>query len=170
VPPRTGRTKLAKTPYTDYAPAKNGVELLQRWIKRGRESQFCHYEMASLLEVRSRMLGIPVILFTTIVGASIFSSFSESADTRVAVGLLSLAAAVLSSLQTFFNYSDRAEKHRRAAAKFSSVRRRMELHAVREAVDPELMNVFREELDELASESPHVPQHVYSRVIRQANS
>jgi hypothetical protein len=45
---------------------------------------------------------------------------------------VSVTAAVLSSLQTFFIHSDRAEKHRASAARFGAARRKLEVGFARQ--------------------------------------
>ena len=44
----------------EYRPPVNEDELLLKWIRRARESQKSHYDMADLLAARNRMFGIGV--------------------------------------------------------------------------------------------------------------
>lgn len=139
------------------------------WLRRARESQMAHYEMASLLAHRSQWLGVPVILITAAVGTSVFASIAAQAvsvGAKVTVGILSVMAAVLSSLQTFFKYSERAERHRAFAARFGAVRREFEVLFAEDCVTQErhYINVLREKLDRLAEEAPNVPASVFSYV------
>lgn len=87
-------------------------------------------------------------------------------EAKLAVGLLSVLAAILSSLQTFFKFSERAEKHRLFAARFGSVRREFEGFYAAGSVEnePNYLNVLRDKLDRLAEEAPHVPSTVFSKV------
>jgi hypothetical protein len=128
-----------------------------------------HYQMADTLESRGRFLGVPVILLTALIGTGVLASVATDVipnGSKIVAGLLSLAASVLSSLQTFFNYSDRAEKHRNSAARFGVVRRKLEnLYAQRsEAISQQLVDSLRQELDALAQESPRVPGGVFRKV------
>ena len=114
---------------TLYQPPQDVKELVLAWLRRARESQMAHYEMANVLSRRSQWLGVPVILITAIVGTSVFASIAAepiAVEAKVVVGLLSVFAAVLSSLQTFFKFSERAEKHRAFAARYGAVRREIE--------------------------------------------
>ena len=60
---------------------------------------------------------------------------------QILIGLASVAAAILSSLQTFLGYSERAEKHRLAGAKYGALGR--ELESLRENSD----GVSNEQMD-----------------------
>ena len=79
------------------------------------------------------LLGIPVTITATIVSTSIFASINSSPDTgwKIAAGLVSLFAAVLAALQTFFKFPESGERHRVAAAKYAAVRRRLEIFVLR---------------------------------------
>ncbi|MCH8621580.1 DUF4231 domain-containing protein [Undibacterium sp. TS12] len=152
-----------------YQPPQNERELVLAWLRRARESQMAHYEMANQLATRERWLGVPVILITTIIGTSVFASLTASTiapEAKIIVGLLSVLAAVMSSLQTFFKYSERAEKHRSTAARFGTIRRKLEViyaeHA--ETEDHHYVTAMREELDRLVEEAPHVPVDVFEKI------
>jgi hypothetical protein len=79
---------------------------------------------------------------------------------------LSIAAAVLSSLQTFFGYADRAEKHRVSAARFGAVRRQFEnVYAKRDkGIDGKVVEKLCQDLDALAKESLNVPERTFLQV------
>ena len=72
-----------------------------------------HYKMALRYERRHGLLGVPVIITTTVVSTAIFASIQEQAgpDLKIATGLISISSVVLAALQTFFNYSDLAQRH-----------------------------------------------------------
>ncbi|GAB3550385.1 hypothetical protein GCM10027343_33320 [Noviherbaspirillum agri] len=152
-----------------YQPPQNERELVLAWIRRARESQMAHYEMANIFSARERWLGVPVILISTIIGTTVFASVSTQAiapETKIAVGMLSVLAAVLSSLQTFFKYSERSEKHRSAGARYSAARRKLEVIYAEntESQEKHYIATLREELDRLGEESPHVPVSVFEKV------
>ena len=157
------------TPSSQYQPPQNERELVLAWIRRARESQMAHYEMANIFSARERWLGVPVILITTIIGTSVFASLSAQTvapEAKIAVGMFSVVAAVLSSLQTFFKYSERSEKHRAAGARFGAVRRKLEaIYAeISKSQEEHFVATLREELDRLAEESPHVPVAVFEKI------
>jgi len=152
----------------EYRPPVNEDELLLKWIRRARESQKSHYDMADLLAARNRMFGIGVTALSALVGTTVFLSLVVEADSpwaRLAVGLVSIAAAVSAALQTFLRYAERAEAHRSAGARYGAVRRRLEaIHAGdRGARDGRYVSEVREILDRLAEDSPSVPPRVFRR-------
>jgi hypothetical protein len=71
-----------------------------------------------------------------------------------------VAAAILASLQTFLGYSERAEKHRVAGAKYGAVGRELEtLRASARSESDEVISEVRKRLDE----SPNNPIWLYQR-------
>jgi hypothetical protein len=138
------------------------------WIRRARESQIRHYTTADRLTASGRKLGLAVIAITTATGTSAFLSLVATAispQLRIVIGLTSIGAAVLASLQTFLRYSERAELHRRAGAQYGAARRRLEaIHAS----DPYMHDMrdiesVRDELDQIAQNAPHLPRGVVGR-------
>jgi hypothetical protein len=143
------------TPTSKYTPPGTPEELVLAWLRRARESQLSHYEMANRLAKRNLMMGVPVIAITALVGTSAFGSIVADPVpilAKVAAGGASVLAAVLASLQTFFKFSERAERHKTFAAKFGAVRRELEtLHASgKVAQEANFVNVLRDKLDKLA--------------------
>jgi hypothetical protein len=146
-----------------YDPPADARALVLKWIRRARESQMRHYTMADRLTARGKRLGLCVIGITAVTGTSAFLSLVAHAVTpalHVAIGMTSISAAVLASLQTFLRYSERAELHRRAGARYGAVRRRLEaIHAADPFMhDMRDIEVAREELDDIAQNAPHVPR------------
>lgn len=144
-----------------YRPPPDARTLVLEWTRRAREAQIRHYATADRLTGYGRRLGLAVIGITTITGTSAFLSLVATAvspELRVAIGMTSIGAAVLASLQTFLRYSERAELHRRAGAQYGAVRRRLEtIHAA----DPEVhdareIDIVRDELDHIAQNAPHL--------------
>lgn len=149
---------------SSYEPPKNDADLLLAWLRRARESQFAHYAFADRLAWKGQTLGVPVILLTTLVGATALSSVAAAVVptfAKVIVGALSLLAAVLSALQTFFKYAERAERHRVFGARYGALRRELEqLHSNGGKTNDKL----RQALDKLAEDAPAVPEGVFRSV------
>ncbi|WP_045458648.1 SLATT domain-containing protein [Caballeronia cordobensis] len=146
-----------------FEPPRDMHALVLAWIRRARESQIRHYTMADRLTACGRRLGLAVIGITAATGTSAFLSLVATAvspDVRVVIGMTSLSAAVLASLQTFLRYSERAELHRRAGAQYGAVRRRLEaIHAADPCVhDARALDAVRDELDHIAQNAPHLPR------------
>ncbi|OLL28543.1 hypothetical protein BTH42_26935 [Burkholderia sp. SRS-W-2-2016] len=154
-----------------YTPPGDETELLLKWIRRARESQMSHYDMADLLSARARRLGWLVTVLSAFVGTAVFVSLSAppiSIEMRIFVGLVSVAAAISAALQTFLRYAERAEKHRAAGARYGAVRRRLEavFAGDPDARDGHYLSSIRIELDRLAEDSPNVPPWIFYRTQR----
>ena len=148
---------------SSYDPPRDTPALVLAWIRRARESQIRHYTMADRLTRCGRRLGLGVIGITAATGTSAFLSLvaqAVSPDVRIIIGMTSLSAAVLASLQTLLRFSERAELHRRAGAQYGAVRRRLEaLHAASPCVhDACVIDAVRDELDHSAQTAPHLPR------------
>lgn len=155
-----------------YNSPKTKSELLERWLRRARESQFAHYEAADRLKRLNYWFGVPVVAITSIVGTSVFSSISSTGglddNTRIAVGAISVMAAVLASLQTFLGFSERAERHRITGARYGIARRALEDLGARGAdgVSQDEMDQIRKEIDSLAVEAPNISKRVLERAMK----
>ena len=146
-------------------PPDDTRSLLLQWIRRARDAQIRHYEMADRLSAYGRHLGLAVIGMTALTGTSSFLSLVTTAvspELRIIVGMTSMGAAVLASLQTFLRFSERADLHRRAGARYGAVRRRLEAMLVRSTNGQDMcdMTAVRDELDRIAQAAPHVPRRV----------
>lgn len=150
---------------TRYLPPVNEAELVLAWLRRARESQFSHYDAAKRLGRYGRFFGVPVIVITAIVGASAFASILTQTVplyAKMIAGLCSLSATVLSSLQTFFRFSERSERHRIFGAKFGAVRRELEVLHIQTQIRSAELNAVRVKLDRLAEEAPDVDAAAFS--------
>jgi hypothetical protein len=157
-------------PTSRYQPPSTQHELILAWVRRSRESQLAHYEMATILQERGTYLGWPVIVITAAVGTSAFVSLtnSPSKTTTLVVGLVSILAAVLSSLQTFFKFSERSETHRVFGAKYGSLRRELEgLFVSDETLDERVIDAVRRKIDLLAEDAPAIPERIFSKIQRE---
>ncbi|WP_027214266.1 SLATT domain-containing protein [Burkholderia sp. WSM2232] len=154
-----------------YEPPVDEQQLLLKWIRRARESQMSHYDMADLLSARDRQIGWLVTVLAAFVGTAVFASLNSSGvsfQIRLLVGVVSVVAAVSSALQTYLRYAERAEKHRTAGARYGAVRRRLEAVFAGDAgvLDGHYLSAIREELDRLAQDSPNVPPRNFYRTQR----
>jgi predicted methyltransferase len=132
-----------------------------------------HYIAWETAARKNKWLGIPVVITTTIVGTAIFGTLQESPGVawKIVAGLLSLSAAVLSTLQTTLKYSEIAEKHKTAGAKYAAMRRGLDIFILKHRGESkEKRQVALQEFEEiatkfaeLAEESPSIPDKVYDR-------
>lgn len=145
---------------------RNVEEVLDEWFRRVAVTQVAHYMSADYFGARKYWLGVPAIILSTLVGTSVFATVQKQPEVwlQISVGLASVAAAVLASLQTFLGYAERAEKHRIAGAKYGALGR--ELEQIRSSAETPLHDAIleiRKRLDDLAVESPNNPFRIYRR-------
>jgi hypothetical protein len=144
----------------------NPQQVLDDWYERVAVTQRAHYLSADHYGARKYWLGIPAVVLSTFVGTSVFATVQKQPDfwLQITVGLASVAAALLASLQTFLGYSERAEKHRIAGAKYGALGRELEqLRASDVPPSAEAMSQVRKRLDDLAVESPNNPLAIYRK-------
>src|SRR5256885_11332857 len=78
--------------------------LLQDWHNRAAAAQHAHYLLAHRLRRRNLGLGIPAVVFSSIVGTSLFATLTrENVHTslRILIGCISVLAAAAAALPTF---------------------------------------------------------------------
>jgi hypothetical protein len=121
--------------------------------------------LASRLAQDNIRFGVPVVILTSLVGTSVFASIGRTVDLwlKIGIGMISVLAAVLASLQTFLRFGERAEKHRSAAELWASIRREIDemlaLHPTYLASrgDPQkYLDDLRRRMDEIAQQSPEM--------------
>src|SRR4051794_9956662 len=159
------RSSLVETASFQQPPSPSF--LLKTWYDRITWVQIAHFDAAMRFGSRNLQMGLPAIILSTIVGTSVFASLNN--DTipqwaKITVGVISIAAAVLTALQTFLSFSERAEKHRITAVRYGAVGRQIEqfLETGSAANDKTeaLINQVRESLNRLAEECPVLPPDI----------
>ncbi len=167
--PRATRTK---SPRPKVAWTDEVERLYESWHRRVAAAEAGHRMMADRLRRRYSWLGLPVVVFTTVVGTSAFASLQDHEVgafwLRFSVGAVSILAAALSSLQTFLGYAQRSEGHRIGAVRYEDLRRDMaETRALpREARDDaqrELDSV-RQRMDRYGKESPLIGEKAWAKL------
>ncbi|MEH1168074.1 SLATT domain-containing protein [Micromonospora sp. CPCC 205539] len=152
------------------------LTLLERLRLRAHRSSRAQYLAGKRANWWHNFLGIPVVVSTAIVGTSIFANISSKPQTAwvILAGALSLLAAVLASLQTFFKFSERAEKHRNAGAAYAALKREMDIlklgletASIGPAEAYERLSQLTEGLNSLQRESLDVPDAVYDQARRE---
>lgn len=148
----------------------NVAELLRGWLLHAHKGRDRHDTAARRFEGRRVWFGTPTIVLTAVVGTSVFASIGRQPGLgpTVVVGLLSLAASVLSALQTFLDYQGRSERHRTAAAKYKGIVR--ELEEVLSTPDqdirlsPPWFADLRQRFEALEQDMPVVAPSIYDEV------
>jgi hypothetical protein len=127
-------------------------DVLEEWHRRVWASQLAHYRRATRLKRANIFLGLPVTTLTAVVGTSLFATLNEQqlpAALRITIGTISVAAAVLSAIQTFFGFAQRADKHVLAADWYAALRRKIE---ELRAMPPKARGDARKVLDDIRRE------------------
>ena len=111
-------------PHRPYGPRQAARAVAQRLAHRA----IAQSRSAATCELRGRLLGVAVVVLSTIVGTAIFSTLESSPSTAVKIvaGLASVGAGVLAALQTFLGFEERAAKHREVATAYGTLRREPE--------------------------------------------
>jgi len=135
------------------------------WSKRLTVVANGHYRAALRYSKFKSWLGVPTILLATIVGTSVFANLQEKPEIgwQITIGIMSITAAVLSALQSFLNYGEKAEKHRTAGARYNAVGRELE-QLLAQNDDWSSLASIRERIDKLANDSPHIPEAVHQEM------
>lgn len=142
--------------------------VLDKWHNGVHIAQVAHNMAAARYSRLHRFLGIPVVILSTAVGTSIFASLDSSSisvSVKVVVGAFSVAAAIFSSLQTFFGFAELAEKNKHAAVQYGELRREMQQVIAFPPHDAEKREAFlvsfRSRWDSVEKESPTIAQSLY---------
>ena len=148
----------------------NSVQgLISDWYKEVSLNQDSHSQAAKLYNRLHYWLGVPVVIFSTVVGTAAFASLHQQAndEVRMGAGIVSVVSAILASLQTFFGFGERAEKHRALGVGYEKARKeineiqKLPIHLrgnVKERLDR-----LRQTMDALGDGSPDVPAYVHRR-------
>jgi hypothetical protein len=84
---------------------------------------------------------------------------------RVTFGAITLAVALMSSLQTFLRFAERAERHRVIAARYGATKRRAEQLLVAGGVVAEDdLSELRQQVDRITEEAPQINQYVIKSI------
>ena len=103
-------------------------QTLESWSGRARREAEAHRRACRRLERLNYHIGIPTVVISSLVATSVFASLNEnvSMPIKLAVGFISVAAAILSGVQTFVRPSVRAEQHRTAQIELDRIVRDIE--------------------------------------------
>lgn len=105
------------------------VEVLDDWQQRVVAYQQAQYTEATSLSRRYYGVGLPVTVLAAVTGTTVFTNldaeFSYSA--RLTVVVVSLVAAILSAVHTFYNFGARSEQCRSVSMQFGHIRREIDI-------------------------------------------
>ena len=150
------------------APPSSPTQLLSAWHRRMSESQFAHYTAGRKLTGANLCLGVPVMVLSAIVAAATLSTLERpmTLSLRVTFGCITMAVALMASLQTFLRFAERSERHRVIAARYGSIKRRAEQLLVGGGIVSDAdLSELREQTDRITEEAPQL-QHNVIKTIR----
>jgi hypothetical protein len=102
------------------------TQLLEDWHRRCYAAQSAHYALADRFRLLNYIVGVPAVIFASIVGTAIFAGLEHNSPQTLVVATASILAAILAGLQTFLRFSERAAQHATAADWYSAIRRDIE--------------------------------------------
>lgn len=130
-----------------------------------------HAMAADMYASRHKWLAIPATIFSIVVGATALASFVgyvpdhhiAKLNLDIVVCFFAIVAAVLTALQTFFDYSSKAQKHADIAARLFALGREWaflfhEFHDAQEA-----RKSLDDTLDEIIRHAPRVSRELQQR-------
>jgi hypothetical protein len=166
-----------RTPARPPVPWDDKLEaLMDEWRRRAWAAQTAHYRRATKLSRSHVGLGVPVVVLSTVVGTSLFATINEeqlNLAVRLVVGSVSVAAAVLAAVQTFFRFAQRADRHVLAADWYAAIRRRIEetLAIPRNVRDDARKTIdgLRKDLNAVSSQFPQIGQREWARAAEEFN-
>jgi hypothetical protein len=147
----------------------NERRLAIEWYQRVITVAHGHYRAALRFSRLHLLVSVPTVLLTIIVGTSVFASLQQQPEEKwkIAVGVMSILAAVFSGLQAFLGYGDKVEKHKIAGSRYNAIGRKLE-HMLAKGDDWTELKDIRERIDALAQESPHIPASVHGEMVKGA--
>lgn len=149
------------------APPSSSAQLLNAWHRRLSESQFAHYTAGRKLTGANLCLGVPAMVLSAIVAAATLATFDRpmNQSARVTFGCITLAVALMVSLQTFLRFAERSERHRVIAARYGSIKRRAEQLLVGGGiVSDDDITELREQTDRITEEAPQINHGVIKAI------
>ncbi|MBT6096482.1 MAG: SLATT domain-containing protein [Rhodospirillaceae bacterium] len=155
--------------------------LLAHWRRNCLRSAIGNYDAASKYKQMNYRLGMPAIVLSTIVGTSVFAALSEEVNSatsfqvfggnisfqliQVGVGVMSVLAAALGALQTFFKWGELSSKHQSAAAEYNAAKRYIDQLLARQeggkGVKDSEINYVRQQMDTLSRDTPELPASIW---------
>src|SRR6266536_3893240 len=142
-------------------------QLLADWRQRVYAAQTAHYASADRFRLLNYFVGIPAVIFSSVVGTTIFAGLEKNSPKAPLVALASILAAALAGLQTFLRFSERAAQHGTAADWYSAIRRDIEetMHLPVECRGKakDCLDNVRKEMNRAAQDAPELSTRFWRR-------
>ena len=148
--------------------------ILLHWIvnvKRRRKEHILSDQLYSKLDF---WWGTISALFAASVGTSIFATMSLNPAWywKLAVGLVSFLSAIIMVLHTYYKFGEKAEKHRSAGMRYSSIKREIEesmfkIEDLSKEEANELLSRIRTKIDIIHEGAPQSPKRIFEKVYKE---
>lgn len=141
-------------------------DLLDEWLVGTKIELGGHYEAAKVFERRQMALGYPTVIFSAIASSAIVSALNDSTVLlfNAITIFISMTVTVLTSLQTFLQYSSRADRHKATAVELGRLLREVQQAlAFEDAITKPQADAFRTRWDEISKSAPSIPDAIYNR-------
>ena len=148
-------------------------ELLRGWLLHAHKGRERHDRAARKCNSHRLWVGVPAAVLSAIVGATVtLEKVDIAAPVKdailIAIPIIAILAAILTSLTTFLGLPERTEKHRSAGVRYKIAIRELEriLSAPLDKMsntDPPVAGM-KKQLDDLEESAPVVPERLYNWV------
>jgi hypothetical protein len=135
-----------------------------------------HKDAEALYSYRRTFIELPVIVGSALIGflnAGSTSMFDDPNTSSVALGVGSLVVSILQTINTYFNWSKRAEGHRLASIQYAKLFRFLSIEMSlprEERMSPsDLLKQVKETYDRLQEVSPLIPAQVLASFKKRAD-
>ncbi|MCU0735876.1 MAG: SLATT domain-containing protein [Methylotetracoccus sp.] len=149
--------------------------LLRSWRQELRIMMQTHDDLSTRIRRLNYILGIPMIVFALVVASYVFATIRHDSTfwLEMAIGLMAVVTAILGALQTFLKYSEQAEHHRNASARYQALFNAMDQSLAfppqKEQDLSDWCDKLRDRWDELNLEAPSVPYNLPGQQVRHPN-
>jgi hypothetical protein len=140
--------------------------LLQSWRNRAYAAQSAYYLEAERLLHWHYVLGIAVVVMSTMAGSSMLTD-KGSGISPMLIGLLGILAAILAGLQTFLKLGETATRNGVAADWYAAIRREIEELQV---LPPPLrgdmrisLDAIRTDMNKAGQNAPALREHLWAK-------
>lgn len=142
--------------------------IIKNWNKRLTHAQTGHYITSERYITINRLIGIPLVVFSTFVSAFLFFERNDPIEHfSVLMKVLGILVALLASLQTLMRPTEKAEAHRSCAVKYGNLKRKLEQFSATKTNPDDWKEFSKEIMIEwcgIADNAPTTPQSLRKKV------
>lgn len=142
--------------------------LLAKWSDYASCYRWLHDRTEKKLSAYNNAITIPVIILSTVTGTASVGLTGLVGDVpdgqkygQIAIGMVSLFTAILTTLGNFFRYAQNSEAHRVSAVSWGKFNRLIAVELAQKPDDRmdslDFISLCRQDLDRLIEQSPQIP-------------